>query len=260
MRCPAPRLTAKDLAIYELDAEGFAVAVGRAFGFAAAEFAGVAQAAPKMWPAGVFADTRSPVYLALCPNEVQLLASLEGVAGICDEPFIVLAPTAPVRSELVASFLQRHHCGFIPLTSLLVTAGPGKFRVTGTIAPVLGRLKARIVAKGDMPSPAKMQVGRLEYSPDFNEVWFGGKFYDLSARARARHCIQYLVEHSALDARSARHLEREIDPYVCERCQLPRSADIRIQHYFNGDAKLRQLRRDLVRAAGRNGRFYLDLR
>jgi len=113
----------------------------------------------------------------------------------------------------------------------------------------------------ELVTHARGKVGRLEYSADFNEVWLGGKFFDLSSRARARHCIQYLVECDAFDAQSARHLEKEIDPYVREKCQLPPAAEIKIQHYFtDADGKLKRLRTELVKAAGRNGRFYLNVR
>ena len=108
-------------------------------------------------------------------------------------------------------------------------------------------------------------MGRLQYGAGFMDVWLGGEHYDLRGRAKARLCIQYLVEKQAFTAASARHLEREIDPFVRKKCQLPplpegAQSNLRIQHFFNDPArKLRRLGRELVRAAGRNGRFYLQV-
>ena len=102
--------------------------------------------------------------------------------------------------------------------------------------------------------------GRLRWENRFLDVWLGGEHYDLRGRAKARFCIQYLVAMQAFDQDSARHLENEIDPFVRKKCQLPPPAEIRIQHYFNDrSGKLARLRRELVKAAGRNGRFYLQV-
>ena len=103
-------------------------------------------------------------------------------------------------------------------------------------------------------------IGRFQYQAGFKDVWIGGEHYDLRGRAKARLCIQYLVAKQAFDADSARHLEDEIDPFVRKKCQLPPPSEIRIQHYFNDrSGKLPRLRSDLVKAAGRNGRFYLQV-
>jgi hypothetical protein len=102
--------------------------------------------------------------------------------------------------------------------------------------------------------------GRFGFEPGFKDVWLGGEHYDLRGRAKARFCIQYLVAKQAFNADSARHLEHEIDPFVRKKCQLPPPSEIRIQHYFNDrSGKLSRLRGDLVKAAGRNGRFYLQV-
>jgi len=101
-------------------------------------------------------------------------------------------------------------------------------------------------------------IGRFKYGAGFKDVWLGDEHYDLRGRAKARFCIQYLVAKQAFNADSARHLEHEIDPFVRKKCQLPPPSEIRIQHYFNDrSGKLSRLRGDLVKAAGRNGRFYL---
>ena len=102
--------------------------------------------------------------------------------------------------------------------------------------------------------------GRLQYRPGFDEVWFDGTRYDLRTRTKARLCLQFLVEQEAFDAGSARHLVDEIDPYVRAHGNFPRAADIQIKHYFNDrTGMLSKLRRELVRSAGRDGRYFLKV-
>src|ERR1043166_90051 len=113
--CDAARLTTDDLWIHELDALRFGNTVAGALGFEAAPAAGLITAAPNVWPAGIHKETRSPVFLFFCPDQGRMLANLEGLAANCGEPFIVLAPTARARSEVVGNFLQRERCAFIPL-------------------------------------------------------------------------------------------------------------------------------------------------
>ena len=108
-------------------------------------------------------------------------------------------------------------------------------------------------------------IGRFQYGAGFMDVWLGGEHYDLRGRAKARFCIQYLVEKQAFAAASAQHLENEIDPFVRKKCQLPplpaaAHSNLRMQHFFNDPSrKLSRLCRELVKAAGRNGRFYLQV-
>jgi hypothetical protein len=214
------------------------------------------------------AETRSPVFLSLCPGETELLKNLEGVAAFCGEPFIVLSPTARVRSATVSAFLQRERCAFIPLASCLAPNDSG-FRVTTSIRPLLDRFAAELVVT---PKPAKEPKqasrpasgshGRLQWANNFKEIRLGGVLYNLQTRKKARYCIQYLVQKEAFDESSARHLEREIDPYVRKHAKMPALPDssrdnLRIQHYFTGTGKnLHHLCAELIKSAG-NGRFYL---
>jgi hypothetical protein len=102
--------------------------------------------------------------------------------------------------------------------------------------------------------------GKLRYRPGFDDVWLGDTPYDLRGRTKARLCIQYLVEQNAFDAASARHLINEIDPFVRERGDFLPAADIKIDHYFNDQkGKLTQLRKELIAAAGRNGKYFLKV-
>ena len=121
------------------------------------------------------------------------------------------------------------------------------------------------VAKKPIETTELRTIGRFQYRAGFKDVWLGGEHYDLRGRAKARLCIQYLVAKRAFAADSARHLETEIDPFVRKKCRLPPLPDsaqsnLRIQHFFNDPSrKLSRLRLDLVKAAGRNGCFYLQV-
>ena len=117
--CPGIRLTEPDLVVHELDTERLGGELCRVLGFEPAADSSASDAAPKLWPVGTHAETRSPVYLALCPNEGQLLLNLQGLMTVCGEPFILLAPTARSRSEVVAAMLHRARCAFIPLAPSL---------------------------------------------------------------------------------------------------------------------------------------------
>lgn len=138
--CPATPLAPTDLIVHELDILRFGSAVARALGFD--EQDGIRYAAPKFRQVGFYPATQSPVYLALCPNDGQLIANLEGLAASGGEPFILLAPTGRSRTETVDLVLARLRCAYIPLSAFVALDGPGKFRVTNSIKPVLDRFVA----------------------------------------------------------------------------------------------------------------------
>lgn len=138
--CPAIWLTEAELAVYELDTERFGGALCRTLNFEPASAGGASDSAPKVWRVGTHTATMSPVYLALCPNEGQLMLNLQGLLAVCGEPFILLAPTARYRSESIGAMLQRERCAFIPLSPCLAPDGDG-FRLAAAVAPVLDRFK-----------------------------------------------------------------------------------------------------------------------
>lgn len=156
--CEAVKLTPAEIIIHELDAPRFGGAVGGALGFEPVDGAGVTSAAPKIWLAGMHTETRSPVLLVLCPNETQLLKNLQVAASARTEPFILLAPTASLRSEAVNALLQRQRCAFIPLGQHLAADGQ-KFRVTNSIRPILDRFAAGL-AEGTGLARTVEKIGR----------------------------------------------------------------------------------------------------
>lgn len=140
--CPPLRLSPGDLIIHELDAARFGGEVARTLGFGAAESTAVLYAAPKIWQVGTYAATRSAVYLGVFASEAELFANIEGLVSARPEPFILLSPTASLRSATVDSFLARVHCGFVSLSACLAADEKGRFHLTGAIEPVLGRFAA----------------------------------------------------------------------------------------------------------------------
>jgi hypothetical protein len=156
--CEPVKLAPADLIIHELDAVRFGDMVARSLGFGGTENGHAAYAASKIWPAGTCTATRSPVLLAICPNESQLLDNLQVYASARTEPFILLAPTASLRSEAVNALLQRQRCAFIPLGQHLAADGK-KFRVTNSIRPILDRFAARL-AEGSGLARTVEKIGR----------------------------------------------------------------------------------------------------
>jgi hypothetical protein len=144
--CPGIRLTEPELVVHELDVEGFDGELCRMLGLEPATDSSASEAAPKLWLVGTHPETRSPVYLALCPNEGQLLRNLQGLMTVCGEPFILLAPTARIRSEVVAGMLHRARCAFIPLAASLTPEG-AEFRLTNSIQLILDRFAAGCVPR-----------------------------------------------------------------------------------------------------------------
>lgn len=118
---------------------------------------------------------------------------------------------------------------------------------------------------GDSSAAADMihRVGRLAYRNGFADVWLGEEHFDLSRRAKARACLRFLVEQRAFEADSARDLITEIDPYVRAQCRLPELpgyGELKIHHYFNpSKSDVARLGRELIRPAGRNGRYYIAI-
>jgi len=148
--CAPAWLAPSDLIIHELDAAGFGGAVARALGFGPPDSAAVLYAAPKMWPVGTYAATRSAVYLGIFPSEAELFANVEGLMASRPEPFILLTPTTGLRSAAVDSFLARAHCGLVPLASCLAGDGRGILRVTSPIEPVLKRFAGEVAQARNM--------------------------------------------------------------------------------------------------------------
>jgi len=145
------------------------------------------------------------------------------------------------------------------LNPLLASPGP-EWDLAAVTATYVRRPKTNTVTHRS-PAPKGGRLGRLEYEAGFMVVRLDGEKFDLRQRPRARACLEYLVSQMAVSEASARHLEREIDPEVRRLCRLPPPtsySNLRIHHYFNDrKGKLSQLATTLIKAAGRNGCFYL---
>ena len=145
--CPPAWLAPGDLVIHELDAAGFGRAAARALGFGPPDHPALLYAAPKLWHVGTFAPTSSAVYLGIFPSEPELFHNVAGLVAARPEPFLLLMPTAALRSAAVDSFLARLHCGVVALAPCLAADGRGSLRMTSPIEPVLKRF-AEEMARG----------------------------------------------------------------------------------------------------------------
>jgi hypothetical protein len=113
------------------------------------------------------------------------------------------------------------------------------------------------------PKPVKeqwLEVGRLKYLEGFWYVMLNGQQFDLRKRHQARLCIEYLVKKKAFSEATARHFDREIDPYVREKGNFNSAVEGKIGHYFNDrGGPYSKLRLELIQPVGRNGKFYLKV-
>ena len=140
--CPAVTVAEAEVKTYELDVKRMAAAVARALGF---EWAGGLRglyAGPRVRQVGTYGRRRSPVFLVLCVNEEEFLESLKQIASVCDEPFIVLAPTARLRSRMVESLLEDLHSAYIPVAPCVRPDGAGEFQMRSPIDKLLGPFRA----------------------------------------------------------------------------------------------------------------------
>jgi|CZKV01.1.fsa_nt_gi hypothetical protein len=124
-------------------------------------------------------------------------------------------------------------------------------------------ISSKVAENPETSVPASESIhtkGKLRCNDGFEQIRIGDDYYDLRKRRKAQLCIEYLFNHQAFNAASARHFLKEIDPYVRKMGDYRRSKDIRIDHYFAGrkGQLFPKLRDELIRAApGRKGKFYL---
>jgi hypothetical protein len=203
------------------------------------------------------------------------------LAEIIDERFLhrneaclLVTPTAWWFTDILKLKCRRLGCELMALSETVAVYPGGKLRCTGDIKGLLDRIGQNGEAN-EMGAPleaiphaqalgaAQIHVGtRLRFLPGFNDIWFDDVAYDLRERKQARLCLQYLVECKAFDASSARHFRNEIDPHVRAKGNYPRSADPKIDHYFNeADGRLANLRKALIQKSGRrDGRYFLKVK
>lgn len=141
----------------------------------------------------------------------------------------------------------------------LLRATPEQY---AAVERVLG-MEASTVEIGNAEKKSAGEVvafGRLKCLPGFNDVWVDDTAYDLRERSQVRLCLQFLVENGAQSPGSARHFVDEIDPYVRAHGNFPRSAEPKIDHYFNDHSgKLPALRKALVQVVHGKGRYFLKV-
>jgi hypothetical protein len=271
--CPTFRLQREDVLLHRVDAEGLGGSIRRAFGFEKPELK-LRNVLHCGWGciAGGLGPKRHPAVLLSCLDENELLWQLDELLEFQMECGLIMTPTARLHTEVVVEKARRNKSALMALGEYLTPEPGWQMRVVRSIAPVLSevgraaiRAQRRATADSEAPKASRggaeiITCGKLRYLPGFADVWFGEEHYDLRERTMARLCIQYLVEQEAFEPKHGRHLLDEIDPYVRKQSGQPRAVDVRIDHYFVGPkGRLRRLRKELIKAVGMNGRFYLNI-
>lgn len=101
--------------------------------------------------------------------------------------------------------------------------------------------------------------GRFKYHRDCSLIVYDGEPHDLRRRPKAKACLKFLTEKKAFSVKTARHLVKEINPYVVAACGFGTNHDIKIQHYFGGgDGKLAGAAKKFIQSA-RVGKYYLKM-
>ncbi len=105
-------------------------------------------------------------------------------------------------------------------------------------------------------------IGNFHYLTGMEDVWLGGRHYDLREHKRARLCLICMAEANAVDEKSALHFLEEIDPYVRAQGKidpLGKYSNIKIQDYFRDPTnEITSLGQLLIKAVGGNGKYYLS--
>jgi hypothetical protein len=201
-----------------------------------------------------------PVILVIQPDRGRFNEAIARLAARINEPFAVLTLTPEHHDIESRGLLGSAEAHLVALESRVTIKRDGRLVAKKS---ALAILKGKIGLKGGSRKAVPdgiLSLGRLRYRPGFEDVWLGRAHYDLRTRTKARLCIRYLAEQRAVDGGSARHLIDEIDPFVRERGNFPRAADIKIDHYFTDrTGKLSALRKELIGSAGRNGRYFLKV-
>lgn len=179
----------------------------------------------------------------------------------CRELVIRLrAPEDGAEESLLRSRIRQAVCDTLPGGYCIATF-EARAGLNGGMPAVAG---AAANGTGKNIPAAAITVGRWSYLPDFTRMWLNGEEYDLRERLKARLCLQFLVEQGAFAEASARHFEKQIDPYVRKHSKLeplPDYAETKLHHYFNpSNGKLAKLGRELIVSAGHGtGRYYLNV-
>lgn len=250
--CDDILLTTDDVAVWELNRSRLGRAIAKAFDCDAKD---VELGLPGTKQIAAFGDVAMPVVLTIQRDSASFANAVTQLVMKLKDHFILLAPTNQFLDANSRGLLKGAKAGFFDLKSNLDLLAGGKLQAHKSG----GELFSPYLPQSSAPTGDLIRtIGTFKYRDGFGEVWFGGKHYDLQSRHKARLCIEYLVQKKAFHPTSARHFVDEIDPYVRKKGDYLPSADIKIDHYFNEQkGRLPKLRKDLIRAAGRNGKFYL---
>jgi hypothetical protein len=143
--CKTINLQPRDVLIFALDSRKFCRAIRTAFNFyAPQDERATPYGAPHAWPVGAYGALHSPVYLIIRQSEREFMKEVEGLIAGQAGPFILLAPTKIHHTHTVHAVLQSQKAIFIPLSCALTFDGPGRFKMTNPIQPILDRFTMQL--------------------------------------------------------------------------------------------------------------------
>jgi hypothetical protein len=186
----------------------------------------------------------------------------DGLCRTTNQPcrlFVGCEPHGPSGLDDIRAMLSEIRAEVVGRPMWPPVAAPRAIEKAETLKSEVG---PKPVKKSKTPDvPVRGSVGRLRWDNDFREIRLGGVLHNLETRKRARFCIKHLAAWKAYDEFSARHLEKQIEPYVRAQAgmdPLPESSkyNLRIQQYFLGNKNHQKLCSELIKSAG-NGRYYL---
>ncbi len=251
-------LTKEAVEVWELNRATLCRALGDSLGCdARGEPSGVAG----VWEVGMVKGTTVPVLLCLLAKRDEFRAAVAELTGRVRGRYLLVAPTSGFMDLGCRELLANVGAEFFDMAAHLVLTENGALKASESALATVGRMRGTASGGAGVAADEIVSRGKLRYRTGFEDVWLGDTHYDLRGRTKARLCLQFMVEQNAFDAKSACHLVDKIDVFVRERGNFPRAADIKIDHYFNDphdpEKRLPSLRKDLIVAAGRNGRYFL---
>ncbi|MDB6034902.1 MAG: hypothetical protein JWM16_5240 [Verrucomicrobiales bacterium] len=267
--CNDITVSPKELVVWELDVVKLGRALSWAFG---CEPLHLRLLIPHTVQIGAFSSSATPLFLTTAQGRDEFQETITGLVADSKGPAFLVGWTMRYVDSRCKELLDRAKIQYLDLESYVKIESDGKLVASRPAQEVFERaLQVQALPRDDgqhfrvpesvPPQEKILSQGKLRYCPGFNDVWLDDQHFDLRERKKARLCIQYLVENSAFDAGSARHLIDEIDPHVRKVGDFLPSVEIKIDHYFTDKTgRLQKLRKGLIQAAGRNGRFFLKVK
>ncbi|GIW90018.1 MAG: hypothetical protein KatS3mg109_0450 [Pirellulaceae bacterium] len=163
---PNITLSKADLLIYRLDHRRLHVSVANALGFELSKASmGGTPFTSRIATYRPFAGFYIPVYLALPLESADLVHAVQGISSQCDEPFILLAPTARHLRPPCEALLKARRACFLALDEAITIGGPNKWKATPAARQRLEAFRDAVIPQ------ATKQDGTVFFPTPANVTW-----------------------------------------------------------------------------------------